>query len=122
MFIDGDTIVSLAAPTGTTLTISNVIADEQGSGGIGPGKLSIGAGGTVDLDATNTFTGGITTKGGTLELSAPRAAGSGQITFDASGDPTLLFPSTAAPANPIAGLGLGDFIGKTEKTLSGDLL
>jgi collagen type I/II/III/V/XI/XXIV/XXVII alpha len=120
MFIDGDTTVSLAAPTGTTITISNVIADEQASGGIGQGKLSIGAGGTVDLDATNTFTGGITIKGGTLELSAPAAAGSGQITFDASGDPTLLFPSTAAPSNPIAALGLGDFIGVTDKTLSGD--
>ena len=121
MFIDGDTTVSLAAPTGTTVTISNVIADEQGSGGIGKGTLSIGAGGTVDLDATNTFAGGITIKGGTLELSAPGAAGSGHITFDASGDPTLLFPSTAAPSNPIAGLGLGDFIGVTDKTLSGDL-
>jgi hypothetical protein len=121
MFIDGDTTVSLAAPTGTTVTISNVIADEQGSGGIGKGTLSIGAGGTVDLDATNTFAGGITIKGGTLELSAPGAAGSGQITFDASGDPTLLFPSAAAPSNPIAGLGLGDFIGVTDKTLSGDL-
>ncbi len=121
MFIDGDTTVSLAAPTGTTVTIGNVIADEQGSGGIGKGTLSIGAGGTVDLDATNTFTGGITIKGGTLELSAPGAAGSGPITFDASGDPTLLFPSTAAPSNPIAGLGVGDFIGVTDKTLSGDL-
>ncbi len=98
-----------------------MIADEQGSGGIGKGTLSIGAGGTVDLDATNTFAGGITVKGGTLGLLAPGAAGSGQITFDASGDPTLLFPSTAAPSNPIAGLGPGDFIGVTDKTLSGDL-
>ena len=40
MFIDGDTTVSLAAPTGTTLTIGNVIADEQGSGGVGKGTLS----------------------------------------------------------------------------------
>ena len=120
MFIDGDTTVTLAAPTGAALTISNVIADEKGSGGVGKGTLSIGTGGTVDLDATNTFTGGITIKGGTLELSAPGAAGTGQITFDALGGPTLMFRSTAAPSNPISGLGLGNFIGVTDKTLSGD--
>ena len=121
IFIDGNTTITLATPASTTLTISNVITDEQANGGIGKGVLSIGSGGTVDLNATNTFTGGITITGGVLELSAPGAAGSGQITFDAPGDPTLLFSSTAAPANPIAGLGPGDFIGVTDKTLSGDV-
>jgi hypothetical protein len=120
IFIDGDTTVSLATPTGTTLTISNVIADEQGSGGIGKGTLAIGAGGTIDLAATNTFTGGVVIKGGTLELSAPGAAGSGQITFDASGDPTLAFDAANAPTNAIAGLGTGDFIEVLDKTLAND--
>ena len=118
MFIDGNTTITLATPTATTLTISNVITDEQANGGIGKGTLSIGAGGTVDLDATNTFTGGITITGGVLELSAVGAAGSGLITFDAPADPTLLFSSTTAPTNQIAGLGSGDFIGVTDKTLS----
>jgi hypothetical protein len=121
IFIEGTNTISLATPANTTLTISNVIADEQASGGIGKGTLRIGAGGTVDLDATNNFTGGVTITGGTLELSAPDAAGSGQITFDAPEDPTLEFTAANAPSNPIAGLGPGDFIGVTDKTLSGDI-
>jgi collagen type I alpha len=119
MFIQGNNTVTLGTPSGTTLTISNVIADEQGSGGVGQGTLSIVAGGTVDLDATNTFTGGITLADATLDLTASGAAGSGTITFDASGATTMLFPSTAVPVNAIAGLGLGDFIGVSDKTLSG---
>jgi len=121
IFIEGNNTVTLAAPTGAALTIDNVIADEQGSGGVGLGKLSIGPGGTVNLAATNTFAGGIIVTGGTLALSAPGAAGSGQITFDASSDATLGFAAADAPTNSIAGLALGDFLWVTDKTLASDL-
>ena len=48
-FIDGDTTVTLIAQAGTPVVVQNVIADEQGSGGIGKGTLSVGGAGTVDL-------------------------------------------------------------------------
>jgi collagen type I/II/III/V/XI/XXIV/XXVII alpha len=118
IFIQGNDTITLATPDATVLTIGNVIADEQGSGGTGSGALAIGAGGTVNLAATNTFTGGVTITGGTLELSAAGAAGSGDIVFDAAGDPTLAFAAADAPANTITGLGAGDFIAVTDKTLS----
>ncbi len=121
IFIEGDNTVSLAAPTGAVLAINDVIADEKGSGGVGTGKLSIGSGGTVDLAATNTFSGGITITGGTLELSASDAAGSGQITFDNSDVSALAFASADVPTNQIAGLATGDFIAVTGETLSSDL-
>jgi autotransporter-associated beta strand protein len=121
IFIEGDNTVSLAAPTGMVLAINDVIADEKGSGGVGTGKLSVASGGTVDLVATNTFSGGITITGGTLELSASDAAGSGRITFDNSGISTLAFASADVPTNQIAGLASGDFIAVTGETLSSDL-
>ena len=121
IFIEGNNTISLAAPTGAVLPIDNVIADETGSGGVGLGKLSIGPGGTVNLAATNSFAGGIVITGGTLELSAPGAAGSGQITFAAATDPTLAFAAADVPTNTIAGLAAGDFIQVTDKTLSGVL-
>ena len=52
--------------------------------------------GTLVLDATNTFTGGITVEQGTLELAAAGAAGSGPITF--SGDVELALVLDAAGA------------------------
>jgi collagen type I/II/III/V/XI/XXIV/XXVII alpha len=53
-----------------------------------------------------------------VELSAVGAAGSGDIVFDAAGDPTLAFAAADAPANIITGLGAGDFIAVTDETLS----
>ena len=90
------------------MTINDVIADQSGSGGAGSnagaGSVVVNGAGTVVLDATNTFTGGITLEQGTLELAAAGAAGGGPIIL--SGDPTLVLDSAVLPAggtfaNPI---------------------
>ncbi len=119
IFIQGTDTVTLTTPAGTTLTIGDVIADEKGSaaGATGEGSVAIGPGGVVALDAANTFTGGLKLTGGTVDLGAAGAAGSGSIMFD--GGATMLFASGAAPANTIVALAAGDFIGVTDQTLSG---
>ena len=81
IFLQGDQSITLAPPANQTMTIDDVIADQSGSGGIGTtagtGALGVNGPGTVVLDATNTFTGGITVNQGTIELAAAGAAGSG---------------------------------------------
>ncbi|HST74614.1 MAG TPA: Hint domain-containing protein, partial [Acetobacteraceae bacterium] len=73
--------------SGQTLTISGVIADQNGSvaGSGGVGGLAVNGGGIVNLLAHNTFTGGTLLNGGTLELAHANSAGSGAVTFGAAG-------------------------------------
>ncbi len=113
LFIQGNQLVSLAPGAGQTLTIGDVIADQTGSTHqasgtsadgtplAGAGGLLIDGAGTVVLAAANTFTGGTTLDGGTLEIGASGTAGSGAIGF-ASNASTLRIDG-AAPANPIGG-------------------
>jgi autotransporter-associated beta strand protein len=132
IFIQGGTKVAPATVTlgaGQTAdqitTISGVIADVHGSGGTtgrggsgglgGTGGLIIQGLGTVVLDATNTFTGGIELQSGTLELEAPGAAGSGPIIFGTGNiDPDLVFTPSTAPAGPIENFGPSDYITVTD--------
>ncbi|MBS0639889.1 MAG: Hint domain-containing protein, partial [Proteobacteria bacterium] len=97
IFLNGQTtggsgaVQTLRLGTGQTAgqitTITGVIADEAGSvsGAKGAGALVIEGAGRVKLaptgGAANNFTGGITLAGGTLELGADNAAGSGPILF-----------------------------------------
>jgi autotransporter-associated beta strand protein len=85
IFLQGNETITLAVPTGTGLTISDVIADQTGSGGTGTnagaGRLVISGGGSVTLEGANTFTGGVTIESGLLELANKTAAGSGNIHF-----------------------------------------
>jgi len=127
LFIDGTQSVTFAPSFGDTVTISGVIADVTGSndpngltgaGSLimnGPGKLVLAAdnmpGSSSDPELAG-FTGGITIKGGTVDLAAVGAAGSGAITFQ---DPpaigrTLEFTVADAPTNEIDGFGTGDNI------------
>ncbi|MEO6840888.1 MAG: Hint domain-containing protein [Bradyrhizobium sp.] len=123
LFIQGNNTIAFAPAAGQTLTISNVIADQSGSGGTGAnagtGSLLMEGGGRLTLSADNTpgssgdtshggFTGGITIEAGTVELASVGAAGSGAITF--SGPGTLLVDHGDVPTNTIHGLGGGDFI------------
>jgi autotransporter-associated beta strand protein len=80
------------------------------SGATGAGGLSISGPGTVNLAAKNSFVGGITIAGGTLELGHTGAAGAGKITFDPG---KLTFDPGNAPTNEIDGFGLGDEIDVT---------
>jgi Hint domain len=121
----GDQSVTFAPGAGQTVTVSGVIADQSGSGGTGKnagtGSLIMDGAGTLVLAADNMpgsssdpdhggFTGGITIEAGTVDLTAAGAAGSGPITFDASGDPTLEFTPATAPTNEIDNFGSGDNI------------
>ncbi len=110
IFIQGNQSISFAPPTDQTLTINDVIADQSGSGGAG--SVIVDGAGTVVLDATNTFTGGITLEQGTLDLATPSAAGTGAITFldPPPTDPSLEFTPANAPTNAIEGFGPGDTI------------
>jgi len=112
IFLQGNETITLAAPAGKTLTVSDQISDQTGSGGkgstAGTGALAITGDGTVKLAAKNNFVGGITIQSGTLDLAVKGAAGSGKIHFDPAQDPTLAFAATAAPTNTITGFVNGD--------------
>jgi autotransporter-associated beta strand protein len=78
--------ITVAPTLGSSLTISGVIADQAGSGGTGANATTAAlvddGAGTVILGATDTYSGGSTLEGGgTLELNASGAAGSGTISF-----------------------------------------
>ena len=139
IFVQGNYTLSLAPPSGQTLTIGDVIADESRSGGTGSNAGAVAAVidgvGTAVFSATNTYTGGTTLKSGTLELDAPGAAGGGGITFAAGISATLAVDNPALPngvlANSIAGFAIGDTIdltgllyssSKSSATLSGTTL
>jgi len=109
IFLQGGEVITFAPAAGATETISDVIADQGG----GEGALTLDGAGTLDLDAQNTFTGGVTVDSGTLELAAAGAAGSGPITL--AGDPAIVVDAAALPAggtltNPIDGFAAGDTI------------
>jgi hypothetical protein len=114
IFLQGGTAqdpetITLSAGAGKTLTIDDQIADQTGSGGkgltAGTGALVIAGTGTVDLDAKNTFYGGITIDSGTLELSHTGAAGAGPIRFDPG---AMEFSPSTAPTNAIENFSAGD--------------
>ena len=108
MFLQGGETVVLSAPGGQTLTVSGVVADEAGSGGGAAGALIVSGSGKVDLNAANTFVGGIAVQSGTLELGQTGAAGAGPISF--AGAATLQFAPGAAPTNGIENFAPGDTI------------
>jgi hypothetical protein len=114
IFLQGNETITLAAPAGKTLTVSDQISDQTGSGGTGvnagTGSLAVTGDGTVKLAAKNDFHGGIKVYSGKLDLAVKGAAGSGKIVFAPEQDPTLEFPATAVPTNTIAGFGKGDAI------------
>jgi hypothetical protein len=114
IFMQGTQDVNLAAPLDQTLVISGVIADQAGSGGMGtkaaPGSLVVDGPGTVELDAKNTFVGGITLRTGTLDLAVPGAAGAGTIVFVPEQDATLEFSLANAPSNELFNFVNGDSI------------
>ena len=92
IFIQGTNNITFAPASGQTDLISDVIADQNGSL---PSATSKGAGGvilngpgTLELDAVNTFTGGVTIDSGTLDLAVAGAGGSGPVNFapGSSGD------------------------------------
>jgi autotransporter-associated beta strand protein len=66
--------------------------------------------GTVNLAASNTFTGDVAIQSGTLELTAAGAAGSGAISFAGATAAALDFTAANAPTNTIGSFGQGNAI------------
>jgi autotransporter-associated beta strand protein len=107
IFLQGNQNITFAPAVGITETISDVIADQSGSGGTGAnagaGSLTLNGAGTLSLNAANTFTGGVTIDAGTLSLGNTSGAGSGAITFATGANATLALASGVDPANVIEG-------------------
>jgi hypothetical protein len=122
VFLQGNQSVAFGTgqTAGQLTDIEDVIADQTGSGGIGAnagaGSVVIEGVGTVKLGGANTYTGGTSLDGGTLQLASATAAGSGAVTFAAGANATLLLDALALPsggtysASPIAGFDFGDTI------------
>ena len=112
IFLQPGTNITLSATSANPLVVNDPITDQKGAGGTGVAGLNIAGTGTVELGHQNPFAGGIDIESGTLDLTAPGAAGSGQISFVAQPtvDPTLEFTPTDAPSNQIDDFGAGDKI------------
>ena len=115
IFIQGGQSISLSPASGSTLSISDVITDQAGSGGSGAGSLSLLGVGTVALSAANRYTGGTSVGAtGTLDLAARGAAGSGPITLAADAAATLRIEIAAFTddvfATPVSGFDRNDLI------------
>src|SRR5262249_30474793 len=108
--------------SGTTLTIQDVIADQNGSlAGYSTDTvaLELQGGGTVQLGNANTYSGGTRIDGATLELLAASTtpvlipagtAGAAPLPFAPGLAGTLKIDSTGLPTNPIAGFSFSDAI------------
>jgi hypothetical protein len=132
IFIEGNQSITFGTgqTSGQTTTVNGVITDQTGSdtGNLyndpGAGSVKIAGSGTVVLGAANTYTGGTTVQGGTLDISSNSNIGSGSLTLDAGttvnltgiatfthaiglvGDPTIEVDSgTTTDTSPITGAG-----------------
>ena len=90
-FLQGNGILTFAPGDGKTQTINNVIADQTGNGGTGGnagswdinfGGTGDAAGGTIILNAANTYSGNSTIQSGTLQISADNNLGTGGVTLN----------------------------------------
>jgi hypothetical protein len=120
IFIQGNQSVVFAPPSGQTLTIDDVIADMTGSSDpskqTGAGAVLATGGGTVQLMAHNTFSGGVTISGGaTVELAFSDSAGvaqgfgspAGTIVFGAGAN-TVQFDAAPTLPNNVMDTGIFD--------------
>jgi len=108
IFLQGGQTLKFIEGLGQSTVVSDVIADQAGSGGgTSGGIVAIVGPGTVELDATNTYAGGTLLIGSTLILAASNASGSGAITFVGQA-PSTLQVDQAALLNPVLGFGVGD--------------
>jgi autotransporter-associated beta strand protein len=87
LFLQGTGTVTFQPAAGETQTVSDVIADQAGSGDTGSYSLNKAGAGTLVLSAANTYSGGTTLNEGVLQVENAAALGTGTLTF--TGDATL---------------------------------
>jgi uncharacterized protein with beta-barrel porin domain len=89
LFLQGNGTLTSSPAAGQTQTISNVIADQTGSGGTGADagswRLTKSGAGTLVLSAANIYSGGTTVSGGLINFSAANNFGSGTISLNGGG-------------------------------------
>ncbi|NEU96669.1 autotransporter outer membrane beta-barrel domain-containing protein, partial [Bradyrhizobium uaiense] len=89
MFLQGNGTLTFNPAAGQNQTVSDVIADQTGSGGTGVNagswSLSKTGLGTLTLTAANTYSGGTTVSGGLINFNAASNFGSGNITLNGGG-------------------------------------
>ncbi|MCC8963468.1 autotransporter domain-containing protein, partial [Bradyrhizobium sp. Pear76] len=89
MFLQGNGTLTFNPAAGQNQTVSDVIADQTGSGGTGvnAGSWSLAKTGlgTLTLTAANTYSGGTNVSGGLINFNAANNFGSGNITLSGGG-------------------------------------
>lgn len=100
MVLLGNRTLTVNVPgAGTSDTFTGTFNSDGGTGGLtvnGPGTLTLSGN-------SSAFSGPVTITGGTLDLEAAGAAGTGAITFAPGGNGTLEFTLAADPANVVKG-------------------
>jgi autotransporter-associated beta strand protein len=83
LFLQGSGTITFSPSNGQSQSVSDVIADEAGSGGSASNKWSLSktGAGTLTLSGTNTYSGGTTLSAGTLAVGSNGALGTGTLTF-----------------------------------------
>ena len=121
LFLQGSSVLAFQPGAGQVLTVSDVIADQTGSGGSGSWGVSVNGAGTLVLSGANTYSGGTTLTSGTLAVGDNSALGTGALSMAAG--TTLSFASGGnfTLANNIAISGDPTFTppAGTTQTLSG---
>ena len=121
LFFQGNGTVTFAAGAGETITLSNAIADQTGSGGLPtrPGALALvkNGAGTLVLAAANTYSGGTTFNAGVVSITAGNnlGASSAPLTF---GGGTLRAAGTFSLGRPTTLGAAGGVIDVTSGTLT----
>jgi fibronectin-binding autotransporter adhesin len=70
IFLNGSGLLTFTQNAGTTATISDVITDGEGVGGVGRWSLAKNGAGTLVLGGANTYVGGTDVSGGTLSVAS----------------------------------------------------
>jgi autotransporter-associated beta strand protein len=113
MFLQGNGTINLQPGGGQTQTISDVIADQTGSGGTGANAgswaLSLSGGGTLVLNGANTYSGGTTVTGATLVVNGsigdPVIGAGGVLAGTGSVGATQINAGGTLAPGPIGGIG-----------------
>jgi hypothetical protein len=110
IFLLSGSTITLSPSTGSTYTLTSIIADDSSNSilsgqtwnpGNGPGATVVKAGdGTLNLLAANSFSGGTIQQGGTLFLGDSLSLGYGSLTM--SSDTTLSLNENVSLSNPIS--------------------